>query len=127
MDFAGPLFPGQKTNTYILVGIDRFTKFPFAMITKSTSPKKILKFLTEYISLFGTPKSIRVDQFTSFKSTEFVNFCDSQGIELIYCPIDDHRANGQVERCIQTIKRRLAACLVSDKSDIQATRTKILH
>ena len=127
IDFAGPLYPDQKTNTYILVAIDRYSKFPTAMITKTTSTNKIVKFVSEFIATFGTPKLIRVDQFPSFKSKELENYCTGQGIDLEYCPIDDHRANGQVERCIQTIKRRLATCQVSDKSDIQAALTKILH
>ena len=96
IDFAGPLYPDQKTNTYILVAIDRYSKFPTAMITKTTSTNKIVKFVSEFIATFGTPKLIRVDQFPSFKSKEFENYCTGQGIDLEYCPIDDHRANGQV-------------------------------
>ena len=59
IDFAGPLYPDQKTNTYILVAIDRYSKFPTAMITKSTSTNKIIKFVSEFIATFGTPNKSR--------------------------------------------------------------------
>ena len=28
LDFAGPLYPDSKTKTYLLVAIDRYTRFP---------------------------------------------------------------------------------------------------
>ena len=43
LDFAGPLYPDQKSNTCLLVAIDRFSKFPSAMVTNSTSSKKVIQ------------------------------------------------------------------------------------
>ena len=40
LDFAGPLKDDKKGKIYILVAIDRFSKFPSVMLTKSTSAKK---------------------------------------------------------------------------------------
>ena len=44
LDYAGPLHDSAGNNIYILVAIDRFSKCPSAMITRSTGGKKIIKF-----------------------------------------------------------------------------------
>ena len=81
LDFAGPLFHGNKTKTYLLVAIDSISRFPSASIVKSTSSSKILKFLKQYIALYGVLKSIKTDQFSGFKSRKVHNFCKGLGIE----------------------------------------------
>ena len=53
LDFAGPLPLTLGTKKYILVCVDRFSKFPSAQITSSTSSKSIIKFLSKYIALHG--------------------------------------------------------------------------
>ena len=116
LDFAGPLFANSNKSTYILVAIDSYSRFPSAMITKSTGTNKIIKFLKEYIALHGLPRAIKSDQFKSFKSDEMKRFCKGLGIEQRFCPVDDHRGCGRVERCIQTIKRRLGTCLINKKN-----------
>ena len=87
----------------------------------------MIKFLTEYSALHGVPQNIRVDQATGFTSAEFENFCENTGINIIPCPIEDHRANGLVERCIQTLKRRLATCVLDNRSDLNLSVAKILE
>ena len=47
-------------------------------------------------------------------------------IEHKKCPVDDHRANGAVKRCIQTIKRKLGTTLMSNSGNVETTKTKIL-
>ena len=115
LDFAGPLFGDNKNKKYLLVAIDRYSKFPSIMITNTTDASKVIKFLREYIALHGVPKTIRTDQFSSFKSKQFKKFCSAVGITQLFCPINDHRGCGLVERSIQTIKRRLGVCLHDNK------------
>ena len=47
-------------------------------------------------------------------------------IEHKKCPVDDHRANGAVERCIQTIKRKLGTTLMSSSGNVEMAITTIL-
>ena len=96
------------------------------MITKATSATKVIKFLTSYIALHGVPKNIKTDQFSSFKSSEYNLFCDNNNINRRYCPVDDHRANGAVERCIQSVKRRLGTMLCEKVGNVEAALTAIL-
>ena len=49
LDFAGPIIDDKKGKIYKLVAIDRLSKYPSVMLTKTTSAKKIVKFLRSYI------------------------------------------------------------------------------
>ena len=116
LDFAGPLFNDCKTKTYLLVAVDSYSRFPSVAILKSTGSNKIIKFLKSYISTHGVPRRIKTDQFSGFKSKELEEFCKGIGIDQDFCPVDDHRGCGIVERCIQTLKRRIATCLLNNKN-----------
>ena len=53
LDFAGPLDSYWGPKKYVLLCIDRFSKFPSAKITSSTSAKTVIEFLQDYIFLHG--------------------------------------------------------------------------
>ena len=97
---------GNKKN-YILVCVERFSKFPSAQITSSTSAKSIINLLIKYIAVHGIPRTIRTDQGSGFISKEVRKFCQEQNINVIFSPVVDHRVTGLVERLIRTIKERL--------------------
>ena len=109
LDFAGPLDSYWGSNKFILLCIDRFSKFPAAKITSSTSAKTAIEFLQDYIFLHGIPYSIRVDHATCFTSQDFKLFCDSNKIKIIFCTVGDHRSNGLVEKLVHTVKIKLLA------------------
>ena len=44
LDFAGPIKSRSQGNLYILVSVDRFSKWPTAMICKNTDSKTVIKF-----------------------------------------------------------------------------------
>ena len=90
-----------------MVCIDRFSKFPSAQITSSTSAKSIISFHSKYIPLHGIPRIIRTDQESGFIFKENREFCLEHNIKVIFSPVGDHRATGLVERLIRTIKERL--------------------
>ena len=128
LDYAGPLLDSLGNSTYILVAIDRYSKYPSAMITRSTGGRKIIKFLKSYIQQHSIPKSIKTDQYSGFKNKLVQNFCQEKNIAQYFCPVGDHRGCGLVERSIQTIKRRLGASrLSSDFSNIQDTLRIIIE
>ena len=49
LDYAGPIGNQKGKKIYLLVAIDRFSKFPSVKVTKSTSGKCTVKFLRSYI------------------------------------------------------------------------------
>ena len=96
LDYAGPLKNHRGKNIYLLVAIDRFSKFSSVKVTKSTSGKCTVKFLRSYIDTHG------------------IKFCTELNIEQKFCPVGDHRGCGLVERTIQTIKQRLGVMLLEE-------------
>ena len=83
LDFAGPIKLKTRGDVYILVAMNRFSKWPTAQICKSTDTRTVLKFLTKYFTDNGTPRIIRTDNGGCFKSNEFKQFCDGHNIKRI--------------------------------------------
>ena len=109
MDFAGPIpFKNNTQNNYILVTVDRLSRYPHAEIFNNCDTNTAIEYLESYCKVHGIPRSIRCDQAQAFKAKEFDIFCKNKNIKLILAPAGDHRGTGMVERLIQTIKRRLA-------------------
>ena len=89
---------------YILVVVDRFSKWPTAQICKNTDSRTVLKFLAKHCSENGTPRSIRTDNGCCFENNEFRKFCNRKNIKRIRCAPNLHTGTSQVERTIRTIK-----------------------
>ena len=104
LDFAGPIKSKTRGNVYILVAVDRFSKWPTAQICKNTDSRTVLKFLTKYCSDNGTPRSVRTDNGSCFKSNEFKEFCNRENIKRFRCTPNLQTGTGQVERTIRTNK-----------------------
>ena len=81
LDYAGPLEDYKGKKIYLLVAIDRYSKFPSVKITKSTGGKSSIKFLRSYIDIHGIPESIRTDQFSGSKGKAMKKFCSDNNIE----------------------------------------------
>ena len=106
LDFARPIpFREHKQNYYILVSVDRLTRYPHAQVFKGCDTEIAFKYLSEYCQSHGIPRSIRCDQAQAFKAREFEIFCKNKNVKLILAPAGDHRATGIVERLIPTKKR----------------------
>ena len=67
LDFVGPLPRSQKNNTYILVAVESFSRWPIAIATQDTSARTTADFLYHNIfCLFGLPTHILTDNASSF-------------------------------------------------------------
>ena len=104
LDFAGPIKSKTRGDVYILVAVDRFSKWPTAQVCKNTETRTVLKFSTKYFTDNGTPQCIRTDNGSCFKSNEFKKFCNGENIKPIRCTPNLHTGTGLVERMIRTIK-----------------------
>ena len=127
LDFAGPLDKSWCNSKYLLLCIDRFSKFPSAKVVNNTSASSILTSMTDYFHLHGFPKSIRADHGSCFTSFDFRNFCEKNNINLILCTVGDHRSNGVVERLIYIFKAKLLAMSFNDpKPSLNTAIDKII-
>ena len=77
---------------------------PTAKFRKKTDSRTVLKFLTKYCSDNGTPRSIRTDNGSCFKSTQIKEFCNRENIKRITSTPNLQTGTGQVEKTIRTIK-----------------------
>ena len=93
----------KESKKYVLVAVDRFSRWPSAMVCNSYGSDKIIKFLKPYMVAHGVPRQIRVDQGTNVMSEEVRSFCLKEGIEMLISPVNDHRATGCVEPTIGSI------------------------
>ena len=104
LDFAGPIKSKSRGDVYILVAVDRFSKWPTAQICKRTDSRTVINFLTKYFTDNGTPRTIRTDNGSCFKSQEFNRYCKGENIKRIRSTPNLHTGTGLVERTIRTIK-----------------------
>ena len=73
LDFAGPLPDELNKDAYILVAIDKWTKFPTTKVVSNTTVDVALKFMELYISKNGLPhrlehKHLALKSFNCFAS-----------------------------------------------------------
>ena len=68
LDFAGPILDDKCSKIFLLVAVDRFSKFPSVLISKTTGATKVTIFLASYIRIHGIPHSIRTDHGSGFKN-----------------------------------------------------------
>ena len=108
LDFIGPIKIKHR-NIYILLSVDRYSKWPAACLTSTTNGTTAVKFLEQYIKLNGIPKVIRTDQGTAFTGKIFRNFCKEKFIKLIYGTPHLHTPTGLVERGVRTLKNYILA------------------
>ena len=103
LDFIGPIIFRQR-RFYILISIDRYSRWPAACICEAPTGKTAKTFLEQYILLNGIPQTIRTDKGTAFTGNEFRTACKKLNIKLIYGTPCIHTATGLVERGIKTLK-----------------------
>jgi transposase InsO family protein len=96
---VGPLknsSPGG--HTFLLVAVDKFTKWIEAVLVTSVATTCVVNFLRSIISLFGIPHSIITDNGSNFTAEEFQEYCEDLGIQLKYASIAQTQTNGQVKK-----------------------------
>ena len=128
LDYAGPLSDGTGNQVYILIAIDRSSKYPSAILTKTTGANKTLKFLDNCFFFHSIPKPIRTDQYSGFKNKLVDQYCKSIRKALIkfFCSVGDHRGCGLVDRSIQTIKRKLGTLQLEENPPDIHTALKMI-
>ena len=85
LDFAGPLPDELNKDAYILVAIDKWSKFPTATVVTNTTADIAIKFRQRYISNNGVSRKIRCDQAQTFRAKKFQLFCHTNNIKLFFC------------------------------------------
>jgi hypothetical protein len=93
------------------VAIDKFTKW--IEVKPVTCPKadRVLDFLDELVHRYGLPHRIITDLGSNFHNHQFWEYCENNGIDVLYVSVAHPRANRQVERAngmvLDALKYRL--------------------
>ena len=98
LDLVGPLQKAPGGYTYLLVAIDKFSKWIEARpITKIKSEREV-QFFTNIVYRFGVPNLIITDNGTHFTGKNFLKFCDDFHIRMDWSAVAHPQTNRQVER-----------------------------
>ena len=93
---------------HILVTVDHFTRYTSTYMAKDQKASTAAKNLYEgFISIFGAPKRILMDQGKAFTSEVVEQLCSQFGISQLTTTVYHPQGNGQVERVHQTLGRMI--------------------
>jgi len=114
-----PSFPYQtigidlftiEAQNFVLV-IDYLTKWPVVKwLDHDATSKSVINHLKEIFSDYGLPQCVISDNGPQFSSREFAQFCADRGIEHKTSSPLHPAGNGQVERCVGTVKGMIKKC-----------------
>ena len=127
IDFTGNLNSKHlNSSPFILVAVDKNSRWPVAKICKNTNHDTVITFLREYTNVYGVPEKIKSDRGSTFISKEYKNFCNEQNIIRKYGTPNLHTGTGLVERTIQSLKNLIKANL-EDTQNLRESLNKALY
>ena len=111
VDYCGPV----PTGEYLLVVIDRYSRFPEVAIVNSTKSSSLFIQLDRIFAVHGIPELIISDNGPPFNSDEFSRYVTAIGSR--HHPITPRwpQANGEVEKFNQPLEKTIQAAVVEGK------------
>ena len=105
VDFKGPV---SGTKPYILIIVNKYSRFPFAFPCKDQSTTTIMNCISQLFVLFGLPMCVHSDRRAGFMAKEFKEYLTIQGIStsIPYHPT----GNSQVEEPIKLFGKLCNSC-----------------
>ena len=111
VDIVGPL-PPSKGYIYLLTCIDRFTRWPEAILIPDCTASTVAQaFVDGWISRFGTPSSITTDRGAQFECSLWRELTQLLGSKKIRTTAYHPSSNGLVERFHRQLKAGLKSSL----------------
>jgi hypothetical protein len=105
----------QGGHVYLLIAVDRFTKWIEAISVTSVDATSAINFIKGIVFRFGVPNNIVTDNSSNLASREFKDYYEGVGIKLQFAFVAHPQTNGQVEKAnghiCNDIKKRLLAPL----------------
>ena len=95
---VGPLKGGSHKKKYLLVMVDKFTKWIEAKPVKTAKARPVIDFISDVVHRYGVPHSIMIDSGSNFTADEVKTWCAKLGIKLDYASVDRPQTNDQVKR-----------------------------
>ena len=112
----------------VLVIVDHFTRYTRAYVTKDQKVSTAAKILYEgFISIFGAPERILMDQGKAFTSEVVGQLCSQFGISQLTTTAYHPQGNGQVEQAHQTLGRMIGKLEDEFKGQWPGHFSKLTH
>ena len=111
VDFYGPL----PTSEYLLVVVDRYSRFPEVEIVHSTRASAVIPKLDKIFSVHGIPDVIISDNGPPFNGDEYVRYLQALGIEAKFSTPHWPQGNATVERFMQPLGKALKTAKVEGR------------
>ena len=92
-----PLKEEAIRKKYLLVMVDKFTKWIEAKPVKTAESGPVIDFISGVVHRYGVPHSIITDNGSNFTADEVKTWCNNMGIKLDYASVYHPQTNGQVE------------------------------
>jgi hypothetical protein len=97
LDAIGPFCTTPGDYKYILVAVDKFTKWIEVRPVAKVTSEKATKFIKDIIHRFGVPNRIITDLGKAFTGSIFWDFYQDNTIDVYYSSVAHPRCNGHVE------------------------------
>jgi transposase InsO family protein len=121
IDFA------EKDDKHYLIVIDAYSKWPEIILMNSTTTVATVKVLRDLFGRYGLPHQIVSDNGPQFRSAEFEDFLNKNGVKHVKVAPYHPASNGMAERMVQSFKRCLSASKDSDKTLSQKVANFVLN
>ena len=79
---VGPLKGGSRKKKYMLVMVDKFTKWIEGNAVKTAKAGPVIDFVSGVVHRYGVPHSIITDNSSNFTADEVKAWCANLGIKL---------------------------------------------
>ena len=79
---VGPLKGGSHKKKYVLVMVDKFTKWIEAKPVKTAESGPVIDFISDVVHCYGVPRSIITYNGSNFTADEVKTWCTNLGIKL---------------------------------------------
>ena len=109
--FYGPLPSGE----YLLLVIDRYSRFPEVEIVRSTKATVVIPKLDKIFSVHGIPELVKTDNGPPFSGEEFDRYVKTLGIKYEPSIPCWPQANGEMERFNCSLSKTLQAAVTEGK------------
>ncbi len=111
IDFYGPL----PTGEYLLVAIDRYSRYPEVEVVRSTKASTVIPKLDQMFARHGIPTIIKSDNGPPFNGTEYKHYLEVLGITAKYSTPKWPQGNAEAERFMQPLGKALKTAHIENR------------
>ena len=115
IDIKGPLPVTKNGFKYLLIVIDEFSRYPFAIPMREMDTSSVISSLDFIFSFTGTPKNILSDNGTPFVSSEIKRYYFNKGISYSNSSPYHPQGNSLAERYVGIIYKTIQLNIKQNK------------